>query len=201
MLRASAGVTPATEGLSSQLLPRVFAPWEPPARLQVLDLGGGEASTLEFLSQYDLQIFFADLLRDPPGWRPEEELSEQEIQDKLTIELGLQAGGQFDVILFWDYLHYLDTLALGALSNVLYPHVHAQTRAYALGAMHSTGQIEKHCYAIVDAQSLIVRPTTNEAHYYAHSQQGLNDHFTALRISRATLLRNGRLELMFTGAW
>lgn len=183
------------------MLPRVFAPWEPPACLRVLDLGGGEASTLDFLSQYDLEIFFADLLSDPPGWQPEEELSEQQIRERLLNELGLQAGGQFDVILFWDYLHYLDTSALEALSSVLYPHVHTQTRAYALGAMRSTSQIEKYRYAIADAQSLTVRPTTNTAHYYAHSQQSLTDYFTALSISRATLLRNGRLELMFTAAW
>ena len=183
------------------MLPRVFEPWEPPARLRVLDLGGGEASTLDFLSQYDLEIFFADLLSNPPGWQAEEELIEQQIQERLINELDLQAGGQFDVILFWDYLHYLDTPGLKALSSILYQHVHTQTRGYALGAMRSTSQIEKYHYAISDAQSLKVRPITNTAQYYAHSQQSLTDYFTALSISRATLLRNGRLELMFTAAW
>ena len=201
LLRASAGVTPPIEELSSQLLAEVFAPWEPPGSLQVLDLGGGEASTLEFLSRYDLQIFFADLLRDPPGWRPEEEPSQQQILDRLNKELGLETGRRLDVILFWDYLHYLDTPALEALSSVLYPHVHNHTRAYALGAIGSTSQTEKYRYAINDAQSLILRPASNDAHYYAHSQQTFNHYFTTLTISRATLLRNGRLELMFTSPW
>jgi hypothetical protein len=120
-------------------------------------------------------------------------------QTKEIIEqqLAVPAGMQFDICLLWDYLHYLDIPTMEALSAVLQPRVHNNTRGYGFGTLHGKKPDDAYQYGIDGLAQLCARPNPDEPQYRAHSQQRVGDHFLALRIARGTLLRAGRLELLF----
>ena len=187
--------------LSSQLIANVFEPWESCTGLRVLDFGGGAQATLEFLARYQPRVYFADLLAEPDPAICDPHADEYTLSEGLQSALALPRGLQFDVILFWDFMHYLPPNALQALSAVLYPHVHVRTRGYGFGALRSASLMHRQLFSIVDDHTLRVEAHHNDAPFYGHTQQLLNERFGALNPVRATLLKEGRLELLFSTAW
>lgn len=186
----------AVTTVASRLLRELFAGFEPDDHITVLDLGPGNASTVAFLSQYRAKVYFADLLAHAPPVDSSDEVDTAEFSVWLQQQLALPANVQFDVCLMWDYLHYLDLPTLAALSSVLQPYLHRDTRGYAFGALHGKKPTDSNSYGIADLDNLAAVPMQNEPVYLPHSQQRLSEHFAALRIARGTLLREGRLELL-----
>lgn len=164
----------------------------------MLDLGVGSASTVAFLSQFRARIFFADLLEHPTALQPGETPNTLGLQQAIARQLALPDGIMLDVCLLWDYLHYVELATLEALSAVLQPRLHRDSRGYGFGALHGHRPQDANRYGIADRENLIAHPQPEEPRYYAHSQQRLNEHFPAMHIRRGTLLREGRLELLFT---
>ena len=188
-----------TSGLvHSRLLPELFAGYEDGDALTVLDLGSGSASTVAFLSHFRARIFFADLLEHPMSLAPGDEPNPLGLQQTIARQLALPDDIQIDVCLLWDYLHYIELPTLEALSAVLSPRLHRNSRGYGFGALHGHKPLDSNRYGIADRNHLIAQPEPDEPRYFAHSQQRLNEHFPAMRIRRGTLLREGRLELLFT---
>jgi len=56
---------PGDAYIASRLIGELFAGYEEEDRITVLDLGPGNAATVNFLSRYRSRIFFADLLDHP----------------------------------------------------------------------------------------------------------------------------------------
>ena len=188
-----------TSGLvQSRLLPELFAGYEEGDPLTVLDLGTGSASTVAFLSRFRAKIFFADLLEHPMSLAAGSEPNSLGLQQAIARQLALPDDIQIDVCLLWDYLHYIELPTLEALSTVLSPRLHRSSRGYGFGALHGHKPLDSNRYGIADRNHLIAQPEPNEPKYHAHSQQRLNEHFPAMRIRRGTLLREGRLELLFS---
>ncbi len=182
----------------SRLLPEVFAGYEDGESLTVLDLGTGSASTVAFLSRFRTRIIFADLLEHPMALRPGDDPNPLGLQQTIARQLALPEAAMVDVVLLWDYLHYIELATIEALSAVLQPHLHRGSRGYGFGALHGRKPTDANRYGIADRDHLLAKPTEQDPQYYAHSQQRLSEHFAALRIARGTLLREGRLELLFT---
>ncbi len=181
----------------SRLLPEVFAGYEDGAPLTVLDLGTGSASTVAFLSRFRARIFFADLLEHPMALRPGEDPNPLGLQQAIARQLALPDDAMIDVVLLWDYLHYIEIGTIEALSTVLLPRLHRGSRGYGFGALHGSKPADANRYGIADREHLLALPSDQDPQYFAHSQQRLSEHFAALRIARGTLLREGRLELLF----
>ncbi len=183
--------------IASRLLPEVFGGFEPGDPITVLDLGAGNTSTLEFLSQYRAKIYFADLLDNPAIRNPPEATDTATLAGFIQRQLGLAQDTQIDVCLFWDYLHYIDLAMVEALSLVLQTKLSSRCVGYGFGALHGKRPSDANSYGIADIDTLAARPLSREPTYFAHSQQRLNERFGVLKITRGTLLREGRLELLF----
>ena len=183
--------------LTSRLLPELFAGYDEGDPLTVLDLGPGNASTVDFLSHFRAKIFFADLLEHPVFKLPKDEQDPPILAAAIREQLALPEGVQIDICLLWDYLHYLDMPTIEILSSVLRPLFHQNSRGYGFGTLHGKKPTDTNQYGIAGPTELSALPSSSEPTFIAHSQQRLGEHFMALRISRGTLLRAGRLELLF----
>ena len=212
MLRGRRGSDsdPATkaraETVSSRLLPLILDQLESRARLQVLDLGSGSQSTLNFFAGRNAAIHFVDLFSCDLVMNPPEELNTAVACELIQDYLRLPEGLVFDVCMFWDALHYLPLPALEGLSRSLAPHLSASSLGYGFGSLHSGARAEEPgwqpdnvgCrYGIEDGAHLKLTPIERQGRYHAHSQQQLDEFFPALSIQKATLLQEGRLELLF----
>ncbi len=177
----------------------MFAGFEEGDRITVLDLGPGNAETLRFLSRFRARVYFADLLDHPVLREPPEDIDPGDLATALSQQLGLPGDTRLDVCLIWDYLHYLDLPLVEILSSVLRPLLAKGTRGYGFGTLHGKPPQDSNHYGITDLETLAAHPLDTQPRYFAHSQQRLGEHFPALQIARATLLREGRLELFFEG--
>jgi len=200
------GPNDGAERVSSRLLPLLMERLESRDRLHVLDLGSGSQGTLNFFSDRNAAIHFVDLFSSELVIEPPEALNTVEACEQLTRYLRLPEGVIFDVCMFWDALHYLSPVGLEGLSRALAPHVGANTLAYGFGSLASGARGEEPdwrpekqgCrYGIEDQDHLRLTPIERQGVYQAHTQQQLDEYFPALTIQKATLLREGRLELLF----
>ena len=175
-------------------------------RLQVLDLGGGSQSTLNCFSGRNATIHFVDVYSSQLVTEPAEGLSAAQACEDLSQYLRLPDGVIFDVCMFWDALHYLPPPGLEGLSRALSPHIDANTLGYGFGALASGARREaggrpaeqQGCRHGIDDQShLKLTPTERPGTHHAYTQQQLEACFPVLTIQKATLLQEGRLELIF----
>ena len=183
--------------IQSRLMPELLSGFEPGQRLTVLDLGPGNPSTVNFFSQFASKIIFADLLDHPIIRNPPQDIDTTTLSGFITRQIAMPPGSQVDICLLWDFLHYIDLPTIAALSSVIKPWLHGNSAGYGFGALHGTRPSDTNDYGIHAIDALAARPTEAQPTYFAHSQQRLNEHFVALKIVRGTLLREGRLELLF----
>jgi hypothetical protein len=175
-------------------------------RIHVLDLGSGAQSTLNFFRDRNAAIHFVDLFSSDLVVSPTEERSTAQACEELVQYLRLPEGLVFDVCMFWDALHYLSLDALEGFSRALAPHLGPASVGYGFGSLHSGARAEEPdwqpenegCrYGIEDGSHLKLTKVEREGRYHAHTQQQLEEFFPALSIQKATLLQEGRLELLF----
>lgn len=175
----------------------MLADYEPGSRVTVLDLGPGCASTVRYFSDFVCHLVFYDILECEHLIHPDEDADYVSAIKHCQRHMALPPNLQIDVLLLWDYLHFLDVKSIEALSIVLQPHVHQQTKAYGFGSLHSDKPMYRRRYGVHSAQELQLHESTDQPLPYAHSQQRLTDAFMCLRITRGTLLQEGHLELLF----
>ena len=188
--------TPQVEQLNSRLLPEVFANFEPDDPIRVLDLGPGQADTLNFLSQFSAKVTFLDV-RDLDWPEADEELTPAQGISICQQTINLPAHSRFDVVLFWDALHQLNTPLLEGLSAKLFDHTHKRTLGFGFGFLQSDRLHKGADYSLIDQQKIKVRLHNDGQSFTAHSQQQLTEHFVCMHIAKATLLQEGKLELLF----
>ncbi|MEM7078391.1 MAG: hypothetical protein AAF513_07155 [Pseudomonadota bacterium] len=189
--------------VETRLLAPVFDRFEAQQSISVLDLGPGQGRTVAFLQQFHVKLYCADLasaarLVDANAfadYEPEEQLAI--LRTTLTKQLGLPDGSRLDACLFWDYLHLLSPTALIALNDVLTPHLTRHTQGYGFGALYNNATVEQDLFAIEDSETLAIFPEDNKPMPFTHSQQRLNESLNSFKVSRGTLLHQGRLELLF----
>lgn len=194
------------DAVASRLLPMLLEGLDQRGRIHVLDAGPGSQSTVDFFAGYNACIHFVDLLGCELVVDPPEELEAEAAAQAFERYLDLPDGLIFDVCLFWDTFHHVDLVALEGLSRALAPHIDARTLGYGFGALHAGARAgdptlnsgrEYFRYGILKGTHLLLRPGETTTRYHAYTQQQLTEHFPALTIQRATLLQEGRLELLF----
>ena len=195
-----------SEIVPSSLLPLLIERLESRERIHVLDLGTGNQSTLNYFIGRNAAIHFADLFSCDLVLNAEDEVSTATACEQLVQYMRLPDDLVFDVCMFWDALHYLPLDALGGLSRALAPHLGPNSIGYGFGSLHSGARAEEPdwrpegsgCrYGIEDDAHLRLTSVERQERYYAHTQQQLDEFFPALTIQKATLLQEGRLELLF----
>lgn len=170
-------------------------------RLNVLDLGSGTKGTVDFFAELECptHLVFADcatFISSQPDPDPENPPSFAQQVSELTRYLNIEPGLELDLILLWDYLHYMNLEQVEMLSCALQPHIHTNTRGYGFGTLHNDQGIKAFHYAIASEAEVFMRPAAAARLPYGHSQQALSENFICLRISRGTLLQEGHLELL-----
>lgn len=174
-------------------------------RIQVLDASSGSQGTVDFFAGRNARIHFADLFSCPLVVSPPEEIDAATAAETFRRYLALPKDLVFDVCLFWDAFHHLNPAILEGLSLALAPHFDERTLGYGFGSLHAgarAGQThhgrpsERYRYGILKGSHLLLRPDTSSGPYHAYTQQQIAEHFGALTIQRATLLQEGRLELL-----
>jgi SAM-dependent methyltransferase len=197
---------PRSETVKSRLLPLLLEQVETRERIHVLDMGSRSQSTLNFFAGRNAAIHFVDLFSCDLVMNAPEEVNTAEACAQLEAYLRLPDGLVFDVCMLWDALHYLPLDALQGLSRALAPHLGPGTLGYGFGSLHSGARSEEPgwqpknegCrYGIEDGSHLKLTGVERQGRYHAHTQQQLDEYFPALSIQKATLLQEGRLELLF----
>lgn len=196
-----------SEAVSSRLLPMLLASLEPRRHINVLDVSGGAQSTLNFFQDLNAKIHFVDLFSSGLLLDPPEEISAPDARRLFRDYLDVPSDVVFDVCLFWDAFHHMDLNVLQGFSLALTPHIDHRSLGYGFGALYSGAKAEEgmpvvpsehYRYGILDESHLALQPAELTGHYFSHSQQQISEHFAALTIRRATLLRDSRLELLLT---
>ncbi len=173
-------------------------------RLNVLDAGSGSQSTVDFFAEHSARIQFADLFSCEIVREVPEDIDAGSAAEIFRRYLNLPENLVFDVCLFWDAFHHMDLRLLEGLSRALAPHFDARTLGYGFGSLHHGARKaerkamaqERYRFGILKGSHLLLRPDASSGPYHAHTQQELTEHFPALTIQRATLLQEGRLELL-----
>ncbi len=195
-----------SETVASRLLPLLLEKIESRERIHVLDLGSGAQDTLNFFAGRNAAIHFVDLFSCELVVKPPEELSTAQASEQLAQYLRLPDDLIFDICMFWDALHYLPLEGLEGLSRALSPHLARGSFGYGFGSLHSGARSEEpdwqpkneaRRYGIEDDSHLKLTSVDRQGRYRAHTQQQLDEFFPALSIQKATLLQDGRLELLF----
>ena len=184
------------EVLNSRLLPEAFARFETGDPIRVLDLGLGNSDTVNFLSQFQARVSFIDLLEHEELLNPADPPSPAQALNLIANLLNLPAEAKYDVVLLWDVVHHLSSSMLEALSGILESHTTRSTTGYGFGSLQNDRVHTAFEYGIRDRQQIVQR-TGSQAPFTAHSQQHMNQKFVCLRIAKATLLQEGKLELFF----
>jgi len=161
---------------SSRILQELLDPIDAGQRLKVLDFGPGASTTVSFFAQYHCNLTFADLYE--------------------VAEPALPAESQYDLILFWDALNNLDREDLSALSGMLGPHIHENTRGHAFAAYGSNTRLLKRSYAIADKEHLLIWQDDETVLPYPHTQAEITSIIPYLEVRRRTLLAGERVELL-----
>lgn len=187
--------------LTSRLLPQLFEGIEDKESVSVLDLGGGTPATLAFFSNLEVpaRVIFGDVITQSQNFKPEggeAAVNFDSVVQRWRDYLDLDAADQVDYLLIWDFLHYFEPPVIEALSYALQPHLHRSTKAYGFGTLRSDRPLNGSRCAVSDATSLNMTPS-KEPLPFSHSQQVISENFVCLQITRATLLQEGHLELLF----
>ncbi len=163
----------------------------------MLDLGPGNAGTVNFLSQFNAKIVFLDILDCAELINAPEDLSLADAIRLCQQHIQLPADTRFDVLLLWDYLHHMNLTVLEGLSATLQNSLHRSTMGYGFGALHSNQTLDHLQYGLTAMDRLTQREANPPGTFTPHPQQRLSEHFLCMRIAKSTLLQGGRLEMLF----
>lgn len=181
--------------LASTLLPALFEEVDSGRRLTVLDIGAGNAATVQFFSRFHCRVHFADLFGETgvvtqrQDRRTAKQLFFQRVFD-------FPHDTVFDVCLFWDFLNYLNKPLLRDFANTLRQHVHHATRGHAFVPFSNALPFTGLRFGLGDMHRLIVRRDPGVVPH-PHTRKEITQTFSPFRVSRAALLAENRQELLF----
>ena len=187
--------------MHSKLLPLLFERIDSNRRLTIFDIGPATPETVDFFSQFKCRIFFADLFSEQIANVSNKNLDEKAMQRQFQTLLAYPANTQFDICLFWDYLNYLEPQAIRALSSVLQPFIHQDSRGHGFAAFNVTTQLANQQYGMQQIDKLTVKRRIGQPlACYPHSQAELKKLLHCFNINKGTLLPDGRLEILLHAA-
>ena len=183
-----------TETQSSQLLPALFEHVDEDRRLTVLHLGPALPETVTFFSRYRSKLYFADPVSELSALP---EVEDVDLHSEISAALDLPEGLRFDLCLFWDLFNFLDDNAVGALQDVLRPHLHPATLAHGFAAHLARVRPPDRTYSIRSVNELVARSIDPpRPGYVARGQGPLKGLLDRFEFARTVLLPDKRLEFL-----
>jgi hypothetical protein len=176
-------------------------------QLCVIDFGPASTSTISFFNQFDCVLHIADLFpaESLPVYEPGDDILDQKevvslLAKQFEVLLSLPAI-TFDLCLFWDGLNQLDPQQLAAFSQVLKPHLHANTQGYAFAVHNRNQSLAQRQYGILSAGELSYLPASRRGKLNnPHTQTTLNQYMSGMKVNRSVLHGDGRLEVALKAA-
>jgi len=191
-----ARVGPVVSTQKSTLFPALFQLLDIHHRLTVLEIGSALPETVDFFSQFRCRLHFVDLFHEPCV-RSQSDLSATALRQGFEAQMRFISGTQIDLLLFWDFLSYLDDPALRAFNSALRPWVHAGSRAHGFGVHHLAIRLANCQYGVEDRDTLSIRErTTKQMRYHPHSQIEMHEMMSCFDFERGLLLPDGKLEML-----
>lgn len=186
----------ATPRHQSLLFPTLCSKLPRDRRLNVLDVGPAFPETIRFFSQFRCHLHFADLFSDPLVLRGSSHLSGPELQKALLETMAIQPGTRFDLVLLWDFPHYVDDAALRAFDVILKGCLHPRAIGHGFACRTPDTRIRNQWYGIEEPHLFSIRePREPQLRFFPHSQAILINLLTCFDIDRGMLLPDGRLEV------
>ena len=190
------GRAPIASRQASKVLPFLFDRLDSPC-LTVLEIGRALPETVRFFSSTRCRIHVANLFDELRSGRLEQGYSGKTMDRFFQEHMALPPGTRLDLVLLWDFPHYLDEKQLRAFSRALWPWLHSGSRAYAFGVHSAATMLLNREYGIFDAQTISVRPRTGDAlPCNPHPQSFMNEWLTCLSVSKGILLADGKVETL-----
>jgi hypothetical protein len=107
------------------------------------------------------------------------------------------AGSKIDICLFWDFLCYLDDVALRAFNSALRPWLHPGSRAHGFGVHHLAIRVENIQYGIINQETFSIRNRQSaRLPTFPHAQTEMHEMLNCLGFHRGLLLPEGKLEML-----
>ena len=175
--------------MATQLLRYAVAMPETEGPAAVLDVGPAVPQTLDFFGQFRCRIHFADLFDEL------EAVARSGDRVDFFDLLDFPAGTQFDLILFWDFLNYIDRPYFEAFNESLSRYIHEGTRAHAFIAFSPGVPLTGYQYGISRRDQLVVRSEQAEVPF-PQARSDVGELLPQFRIDRGTLLQQNRQELL-----
>lgn len=185
----------------SLLFPNLVKKVDPGRRLSVLEIGSALPETIDFFSQFKCRLHFAAMYQDPVLQMQLGEFSENELTEQFTRSFDFPKGTHFDLCLFWDYLNYLDDMALRAFNTAIKSFCHRNTRAHAFTVRTLDTAFPNQHYGIDQAHMFSIRPgKTKQKPRFPKTQATLVNLLPCFDIDQGMLLPDGRLEVLMTAS-
>lgn len=170
-------------------------------RYEILDLGSATPSNIEFFGHYHCRLHIADCLNDLVALKDDEEApGGGQIQARVKGMLPSHEDLNFDVVLAWDVLNYLDKPVLRALMADLATSVDRNTQLHAYVYPRQSMPAHPSRFRISTDGSLQIEPGSQElVPSPCYRQPELEKLMPDLIVQRSVLLKNGIQEYLFRG--
>jgi hypothetical protein len=160
--------------------------------LSILDLAGINQANVSFITSLGHRLYSEDLLRGIP---PPAEGADP-VASFLEHNLDYQAG-QFDGVLIWDVLEYLDLPILAATVERL--HRIVKPGSYLLAVFHSAEKagVQMHCsFRIIDGKTLQLAPANRRRPAQMFNNRSLEKLFQTFDSLKFFLTRDNFREVI-----
>lgn len=200
-LRSKPSVLAERDVHASELLPRLFLAYDQEhVPSNIMDVGAGDAHTLDAFAFYRSKLHFLDLFALELPEQGSDKRQQAYAHRAYSEVLGECGGVTFDLCLLWDLPLRLSRPALRGLSSALEPLLAPNSQAYAVGQLFAQPDGQVWRYRIQDAQHLARLPVTNQPGRVGAtngwSQQGFAEDFDCLGVVADRLQADSRLELL-----
>jgi hypothetical protein len=184
-----------TSTQTSKLLPSLFEQFDEGQQVTVFHVGAALPETVDFFCGFRCKLHFIDIFSELPIVTDED--TTPDLQHQFQNLLQFPPDTLFDICLFWDLFNFLNTEAIIALLNVLYPHLKESSLAHAFSVHNTKNKKVNQLYGIRQLDTLTVKDRRAELPGYApHSQRRLKELLHCFTLERSVLLPDSRLELL-----
>lgn len=192
------GLEVSSSVFRSLALNNLFHQFRSDRKYQILDLGSAVPENIEFFSQFSCRLYVEDLYETLNSFdylSPEDGFSFEAVYSYL---LPYKTRVNFDAILAWDLLNYLERDEFRHLILHLTKHCFSGTLFFALISSHKNIPESPHRFHIIDEEKLRYESKSKVFRKSPRYEKTDLDHLMpGFRVCNSFLLRNGYREYLF----
>lgn len=162
---------------------------------RILDLGAANGTNVAFLSRYACKLHIADLYRSLRRDGAPIPRAPDQFDRLLDRQLPV---GEFDLVLAWDFLDYLNAVQLEVMGKHLGRHTVGGAKVFALISYLSEIPDRPHAFHILDEETLrYADPSGLERPAAKYKEPELLRRLPDFEVETSYLLRHGVQEYVF----